>query len=461
MTEVTREEKTIANALKELRNRCISAALKRYGDPLPKEVINRLELELNAIEKHEHVDSYNTCSLFAEYSLANGYYISTRGTIGSAFISYLCGITNVNPLPAHYWCPKCHHFEIIKRGKSKARGMGYDLPEKACPICGTPLNAEGADIEPEVLFGIGFDCEPEPCINVEEEARPKLVELLKKTFGEEQVFRAGINKLLLDGSVRKDVHSAGIYIIPRECDITKISDVREEIPDDGINLRVLDRNYTELWNIIKKYDVISLPELGMLRKLKTETGEDFSNVKTNDKEILSLFQEEGFSFLPGRNKHGTCVLESKIVFKTEPKSFSDLARITAISHGTGAWENNGEKLIREGKRIDELIAFRDDLMEDMLDFKLDRAFSYKVMNRVRKGKGVNEEMKQAMRSKGVPDWYIDSCNKIKYLYPKSQAVDYMLVYWKLAYYYIHFPDKYRELLYEHERQHVLEQNEVH
>lgn len=434
----------IPNADEMLSEHCKKAAEAKYGAPLPKTVSQRLEKELHAIHANHYASHYLIGAMIADRSMAEGYPVSARGMLGSSLVAHLCGISAVNPLPTHYWCPKCHHFELSEDGFGDYRVMGYDLPDRECPNCKTMLNAEGANVEPEILMGIKLDREPEIMLNVAPEIRPVLIDFIKETFGESNVYRAGVKRVREDGSIKRDVHPGGIFIVPEGVDIHEITAIRQDIPDDDFHMRVTEEDFGKLDGVLKKFDILTLTEMGMLKSLEEKTGFCSVQIRMNRDDVLNVFLQEGFSFLPGQYKCGP--FADMAVFLAQPNCFSDLVRLTAMMHGAGTWNHNGENLIRSGKKLRDCIACRDDIMQELLAAGMERERAYEIMNHVRKGKGINEEMTQDMHLAGLPDWYIDSCSKVAYLYPKAHAVEYMLNYWKLAYYYLYFPDEYQEVL---------------
>lgn len=423
----------------KLRERCLKRATDIYGFPLPYTVSSRLSCELNAINANNHSSQYLIGAMIADETSKKGATISTRGTISSAFVSYLCGISKVNPLPAHRYCTKCHYFETLKLEKGV---MSYDLHDETCPHCGSTLNTDGLDIYPEINMGIKLDREPDIILNVPSEIRPNLIIFLKECFGENSLFRAGVKALCKDGSIRKNVHPGGIFILPEGEDITNYTTLRDEIPDDDFHMPVTETDYHDLYDKIKKYDLLTIPELSMLRVLETVTGYDSSYIKMNDNEVLEVFLREGFDYPIERNNKIAQEIQHTALKKINPRSFSDLVSISGLMRGVGTWENNGEVLIQEGKALYELITCRDDIMKYLINVGFDRKNAFDIMNRVRKGIKLTDEQENDMKDAGVPEWYIESCNKIKYLFPKSHIGEYTLLYWKLAYYRLHYPDIY-------------------
>ena len=438
----------VPNCIELLRERCMNAAEDKYGVPLPKTVSERLEKELNAINTNNYASHYLIGAMIADQSLAHGYPVSTRGLLGSSFVAHLCGISAVNPLQAHYRCPKCHRFELIEDKPVDYQIMGYDLPERNCPECGTMLKAEGANIEPDVLMGINLDKEPDIIINIAAEIRPTLIDFIKETFGADCVFRAGIKMNQKNGSIRRSVHPGGLFIVPKGIDISRITAIRADIPEDDFHLKVTEDDYHVIDGILKKYDFLTLKEISMLKRLEDITHFHSDQIRTNSKEVLDVFLNEGFSFLPERKSPDTVATQNKAVFMVQPNSFSDLVKLSAMMHGVGTWNNNGELLIKNGKRLCECIACRDDIMQDLLAAGLDREKAFEIMSHIRKGNGLTDGMEKEMLLSGVPEWYIASCKKIDYLFPRAHAVEYMLLYWKLAYYKLCYPGEYQKVIFE-------------
>lgn len=435
----------IPDADEELRKLCIKEAEKIYGSPLPSIVSDRVDLELSAIEKNGYDSHYLIGQMIAEESLKKGYPVAARGMISSSFVAFLCHMTSVNPLIAHYWCDKCHHFESEAEKVSDFKLTGYDLVDKVCPRCGSLLSSDGADIYSEIAMGYDLDREPEIILNVASEIRPYLISFLKGRFGENSLFRVGVKVMLEDGSIRRNVHPGGILILPDGEDIAKYTTLRDAFPDDDYHLPITETDYHDLYNKIKRYDLLTIPELSILRALEIATGYDSRNIKMNDGEVLEVFLRDGFDYPTERNNEILQEIQGTAIKMTNPHSFSDLVRVSGMMRGTGTWENNGEILIQEGKVLNELITCRDDIMQYLIDRGLEKKHSYNIMNQIRRGKGLTDDMEHDMRNADVPDWYIESCNKIKYLFPRSHVVEYMLLYWKLAYYRLHYPDIYERV----------------
>ena len=425
-----------------LKNRCLETAQAKYGNPLPDFVKSRLDIELEAIITNHHSSAYLTVAMIADQSRLLGYPVTTRGTIGSSFVAYLLGISHVNPLPAHYYCPLCQSLELVD---VDYQVMGFDLPDKVCPECGTILAADGCNIEPEILMGIDLEKEPDFTLNLASEVRPKLIRFIKDMFGQENVFRAGVKAVLENGDIRRNVHPGGIFIVPKGTDITTVTDLRAEIPDDDFQLLVTDTDYHELdGSVLKKIDLLVLPELSMIKILEERTGVPASSIRKNDEEVITFFRQVGSSFLPGRQGNGQVLNKTTdlAIKESNPGCFSDLVRIAAMLHGTGTWYHNGEELVRRGKSLRECIATRDDFFQKLLTAGATKTEAFTMMDTVRKGKRLNDIMRLTMELADIPEYYIQSAEKVSYLYPKAQVAEYMMVYMKLGFYRLHFPDEY-------------------
>ena len=425
-----------------LRERCEHAAEDIYGTPLPEPVNSRLKEELSAIEANHYASDYLTAAMITDASKKEGYPANTRGMLGSSLTAFLCGVTAVNPLPAHYCCPKCHHFELADEEAGNFRGMGYDLPERVCPVCGIELNADGADVRPEVLMGIDMNREPGIAINVAAQIRPKIAEYIKTTFGKDRVFRAGVKAEREDGSIKRGIHPGGIFIIPEGCDIADITPLRDSI-DEEFQMPVTETDYHDLDDKLKKYDLLTLPGLDMLHALTESTGVSSDQIKTSDQGVLETLIQGGFASLSRKGAEGINDFEKTVIQSVKPRSFADLVKVSGLLHGAETWLGNGEELTKDGIPLQDLIAFRDDVMQYLLKKGFGRRRAFEIMESVRKGRGVTDEMALEMTAAGVPNWYIESCRKVEYLFPKAHAAEYMLMYWKIAYFKRYYTEEYR------------------
>ncbi len=426
-----------------LKVRCAEKAAALYGDPIPAPILDRMTAELSAIRVNKHATHYLIASELVKYSAEKGYPVSTRGMLSSSLVSFLSGISEVNPLSAHYSCPKCHHFEF-----AEDENCGLDLPDRSCPECGSAMTGDGVDIYPEVNMGLNLDREPDIILNFAPEIRHEIIEYIRAEFSKEQVFRAGVKVDRPDGTIRKNVHPGGIFIVPSNADISSITALREHEPDDEFmlddGLLITEEDYHNIDDKLKKYDILTQSELGMLHDLEHETGFRYKDIRFNDESVLAAFSDMDNSYM---QQFGDVYRQAVKVVK--PHCFSDLARIEGLMHGAGTWTENGEVLIKEGIALADIISCRDDVMQYLMSKGISKADSYTSMQRVRGGKGLTQELAEQIRATGIPEWYIESCNKIQYVYPWAQCVEYTRVNWMLAYYWVHYPEDYQKIYEKH------------
>lgn len=415
---------------------CVKAAAALYGNPVPSPVLDRMTAELNAIQANQYASHYLIASELAQYSVAKGYPVTNRGMLPSSLVTYLSGISDVNPLPAHYRCPKCHCAEFIKK-EDHYRLCGYDLPDRQCPHCGALMIADGADILSEVNMGLELGREPDITLNFAPEIRFEIIAFIKERLSKEQVFRAGVCVETSDGSIRKSVHPGGIYIVPADVDISEITALRECEPDDEFQLKISEADYNTIDDKLKKYDILTQQELGMLHDLELKTGYAHRDISLNDRSVLQVFSDDANSFMTQFPE-----IFRKVIRMSDPQCFSDLARVEGLLYGAGTWTDNGESLLETGISIKDIISCRDDVFQFLMHKGIRKEESYRAMRRIRAGKGLTQDLILLMESVGIPEWYMDSCNKIQYLYPWSQCVEYTTVKWKLAYYWLHYLDAY-------------------
>ncbi len=425
-----------------LLHRCREAAESIYGSPLPEPVRERLELEMNAIAGNGWAKHYLIAAGMADQAHAMGYPVSTRGMIACSFVTFLCGISEVNPLPPHWSCPKCHRFEAPEAGED-CRAMGFDLPDRRCPVCGMVMWQDGDNLRPEILMGVALDREPEFALNFAPGIRRDIVRGLRERYAGEQLFRAGAFRTDRNGKPRYGVHPGGVYIVPRDVDITAITPLRACDPDDEFQLPITVRDFAELYESLKKYDILTFRDLELLHDLEARTGEGWAEICLSDRRIIEYICREGLAFLPGLLENTD--MARRAIRLARPTCFSDIVRLLGLLHGTGTWRDNGEALLREGVGLRDLISCRDDVFQHLLGLGLDRAVAWRVMSNVRGGRGVSGVEEQVMRAAGVPAWYVDSCRKIGYLYPRSQMAEFATIYCRLAYYSMTYPGPYEAL----------------
>ena len=426
----------------ELRERCRTEAIRIYGDPLPQIVRERMEFELNKISENKYSGEYLLGAEIAEKSKELGVIVTTRGMLASSFVTYLCGMTNVNPLPAHYICPYCHYFELPEVNKNRSWIHGFDIERKNCPKCNKKMKRDGASISAEILMGWTYTREPDIILNIAPSIYPDIVSYLQKLYGEEQLIRAGISRMDQMGETCKGIHPGGIFIIPKEADITDYTDLRDADPAERSKLRITDCDYSFLEPTFKKYDLMEFPLLDMLHILEKETGIAIKDMQVDDKRILELFLKEGIAFRPGLSEHENAEYVKSIIDVANPKCFSDIVKIYGLMLSTGAWHNNGESLILSGHTLGELPTCRDDILCYLIQNGIEGKKAYSIMNRIKNGKGITGEDSDIMTAAGIPLWYIESCQKTGYLFPRSQLVEYAYVDWVLAGYKTYNVDTY-------------------
>lgn len=467
---------------KKLRKLTYDKAYEIYGNPLPKAVVERLEIELNSIIDNGYAVLYIIAAALVKKSNEDGYLVGSRGSVGSSFAATMASITEVNPLAAHYVCPKCKYTEFADSVKYQA---GIDLPDKKCPHCNTMLNKDGHDIPFEVFLGFNGDKEPDIDLNFAGEYQSSIHKYSEEFFGKEKTFRAGTisaiqskvaedyirrymekhslnfsksqikkyEKGILDVKRASGQHPGGVMVIPREYDIYKFTPI--QYAADSPNSGVLTTHYTYdmLHESILKLDLLGHDVPSIIKQLERLTGVDPLKIKMDDKSVMSIFSstkaldikydysndEIGTLGIP---EFGTNFVMSMLK-EVAPKKFSEMTRISGLSHGTNVWLGNAQELIKsKTAEFSEIISTRDDIMIRLIQKGVDESKAFKIMECVRKGKGLTEEQIQIMKDKDVEDWYIDSCNKISYLFPKAHAVAYCLMSYRIAYYKVYYPQAF-------------------
>ncbi len=420
-----------------IRSRCMKNAEIKYGKTLPSILKDRLHTELTAIKGNGYLEQYAVADMICEFSRSRGYWTTTRGPLGSALTAYLLEITDINPLPAHYRCPQCHYHEFTKLS---SRIFGCDLPPKSCPVCNETLIRDGFNIIPEVSMGIDFNEKPNITINLAPGILPDAIKMLKEIYGEDNIVAAGVSVIKEEGSSVKGVHPGGIFIIPGDVSVNDITELREDVRDDGIKINVTNEDYHIVEKYFPKYDLLPSPILGHLHNLEMESGMPIKNITASSNALPAV--ESGINADLGDEQTFNCITS----MMSELKSFSDFVRIVGLSHAS-IHEYCGVNNAQMIRRLWDMgITSRDDVCEFVEQIGLNARDAYSEMVRVaKKGKGLTEETRSIMVRMGIPQDTIGVLNIVRYLYPRSQIAAYALMKWRMMYYHKYYPNVYERI----------------
>ncbi len=478
----------IPDSEKILKESCYAKAHQQYGETLPEIVEKRLNKELDSIINNGFSVMYIIAKKLVEKSNSDGYLVGSRGSVGSSFAAYTSGITEVNPLPPHYYCTKCKYSEFdTPEVKAFAGKAGCDMPDKICPVCGTLLIKDGFDIPFETFLGFNGDKEPDIDLNFSGEYQSRAHAETEVIFGKGHTFRAGtvgsiagktafgyvkkyfedhsevkrkceINRLL-QGCVgvkrTTGQHPGGIIVLPHGEEIYSFTPIQRPANDQTTDIITTHFDYHAIDHNLLKLDILGHQAPTMIRMLQDLTGIDpVKDIPLDSKETMSLFKSTRALGISPSDISG-CPLGSlgipefgtdfamQMLIDADPQYFSDLVRIAGLAHGTDVWIGNAHDLIMSGQAtISTAICTRDDIMIYLIQKGMDPSESFKIMESVRKGKGLKPEQEEHMVASGVPEWYITSCKKIKYMFPKAHAAAYVMMSWRIAYCKIFYPLAY-------------------
>ena len=472
------------NAEEIVRTMTYEKAYRIYGDPLPDIVSKRLERELNAIINNGFSVLYLSAQKLVKKSLDNGYLVGSRGSVGSSLVAFMMGITEVNALYPHYICdnPECKHSEFIEK-----EGVGIDLPDKICPNCGAPLRKDGYSIPFEVFMGFKGDKVPDIDLNFSGEYQSEIHRYCEELFGKENVFKAGTISTLAEknaeayvrkyfednnlNAVRAEIirlgrlcqgakkttgqHPGGMVIVPQGNSIFEFCPVQKPANDETSESITTHYDYHVMDEQLVKLDILGHDDPTTIKLLQEYTNMQIKDIPLADKDTLKIFSStESLGVTPeqigteigtyGIPEFGTGFVRQMLI-DTRPTTFAELVRISGLSHGTNVWLNNAQEFVRNGQAtLSQIITVRDDIMNYLIDQGLDNSDAFKIMEFVRKGKPKKEpenweKFSAMMKEKNVPDWYIESCRRIEYMFPKGHAVAYVMMAMRIAYFKVHQP----------------------
>ena len=476
---------SIEGSEEELRRIATETTHAIYGTTPPPVVSQRLDKELGSIINNGFAVIYMASHTLIKRSLENKYTVGSRGSVGSSFVATMSNVTEVNPLPAHYLCKNCQYSEfetadVLNFIATNPGASGCDLPDKNCPNCNNPMEKEGHDIPFETFLGFEGDKEPDIDLNFSGEYQQQAHDHAQELFGAEQVFKAGtistfadktayaytmkyleekgikfanaeINRIKIGATGIKRTtgqHPGGLMVVPKGYSIYDFTPIQRPANDTKTTVTTTHFDYRSISGRLQKLDLLGHDVPTVIRMLWDFTGIDPSTVPLSEKKVLSLFSEPTALGISkdeietgslGIPEFGTSFVRGMLL-DTKPKTFGELVRISGLSHGTDVWLNNAQNLIRSGVcKLKDVISTRDDIMVYLIACGLDKKMAFNIMEDVRKGKGLKQEYEAEMQKNNVPTWYIDSCKKIKYLFPKGHAVAYVMMAVRIAYYKVFHP----------------------
>lgn len=463
----------------EIRRMTLETAKARYGDPIPEYIQKRIDRELDSIIGNGYASLYLIAHKLVQKSIEDGYMVGSRGSVGSSLVANLCGISEVNPLPPHYACSDCHYLELFDDGSV---GAGPDLPAKNCPECDKPLRRDGFDIPFETFLGFEGDKVPDIDLNFSGEYQSRAHKFAETLFGAENLYRAGTISTLKErtayGYVRKYLedrgravrsaeinrlvkgitgvrrttgqHPGGLMVVPKGRDIHEFTPIQYPANDRDSGVTTTHFDFHTIHDQLVKLDILGHDGPTVIRMLERMTNTKATDIPLDDPKTMQIFsgleslgitEEEAMGPIGtlGIPEYGTPFVRQMLA-DTRPKTFADLVRIMGLSHGSDVWLNNAQDLVRSGTvTLSETIAARDDIMIYLMRKGLEPSLAFRIMEQVRRGRGLTPDEEQAMRACNVPEWYIESCKKISYMFPKAHAVAYAVMAFYIAYYKVHYP----------------------
>lgn len=472
----------VPGAEDRVKNRTLEKAKELYGKKLPDLVKKRIDKELNSIIGQGFAPIYAISQTLVGKSLEIGYLVGSRGSVGSSFVAFLCDITEINPLPAHYRCPGCFFTEFEPE---EGIDCGLDLPEKECPKCGEGLIRDGFDIPFEVFLGFRGEKVPDIDLNFAGEIQNKIHAHTEEIFGKDNVFRAGTistiasrtaygmvrgyleeNNIkanraqverLINGcsGVRRTTgqHPGGLMVLPEDKDIHEFTPIQYPANDSSVGVQTTHFDYRSISSRLLKLDLLGHDDPTALKQLEELTGVKVKDIPFNDPPTMSIFSgiealkikegeiSTGVGSL-GVPEYGTPFVRGMLE-ETKPQTMSELIRISGLSHGENIWRNNAQDLISSGEvSLKQVISTRDDILNDLIRWGVEPEKAFPIMEKVRKGKGMTPDEEELLKDQGVPDWYIESCKKIRYMFPKAHAAAYVLMSYRIAFFKVHYPSAF-------------------
>ena len=472
----------VPGADREIQEMSYARARKLYGENLPKIVSDRLELELKPILRHGFAALYIIAQRLVKKSNDDGYLVGSRGSVGSSFVATMIGVTEVNPLPPHYRCPHCQYNRFIDDGSV---GSGFDLPSEDCPVCGTPLIKDGHNIPFAVFLGFDGDKVPDIDLNFSGDYQPVAHKYTEVLFGKMNVFRAGTIAGLQDKNAygyamhyyedqgeakgrpyiehmmrgcmgvkaTTGQHAGGIMVVPRDMDVHYFTPIQRPANNMESDTLTTHFDYHSISERLVKLDILGHDDPTVIKMLEELTHRDPETIPFDDPATMSIFTStDALGITPedlGANMGTYGIPEfrtsftQKMIDDSNPDCFADLVRISGFSHGTNVWLGNAQDLIKAGtSTLKDAISARDDIMNYLMQNGIEPLLSFKTMENVRKGRGIAPDVVEKLRAGGIPEWYIESCQKIKYLFPRAHATAYVMMGYRIAFCKVYYPLAY-------------------